>query len=298
MAELKEQAYVFGRNDSLIGIRTEPATGPSRRTAIVIPNAGIIHRVGPSRFVVELARFLARDGYRVFRFDLSGIGDSPASTEPVGRDEIATRDLLDAIDHTLADARADRVVLLGLCSGADDSLVAAPRHDRVAGLVLIDPGINPTRGYYRRRMLSRLRSPRSWWNIISGRSLWLRVRERIAPEASPPPPPELYRESPSIEEQRKCIRTLVGRGAYFLYIVTGGAAEWCNHPVQVLETHPDVFDMERLRLEWRPDADHLFSAAAQRTWLQSLVHGWLETVEMTPDGSAPTLVATAGAAIP
>ena len=73
---MKEHAIVFGREATSVGIVTEPAakhTSPSL-PAVVILNSGVIHRVGPNRIYVALARDLAALGFPVLRFDLSGIG--------------------------------------------------------------------------------------------------------------------------------------------------------------------------------------------------------------------------------
>ena len=67
----------------LIAITT---VAPRRRAEagqpwVVLLNAGIIHRIGPNRLYVQLARRLASRGHAVLRFDLAGIGDSePPST--------------------------------------------------------------------------------------------------------------------------------------------------------------------------------------------------------------------------
>ncbi|HEY5972738.1 MAG TPA: hypothetical protein VIT22_12400, partial [Pseudoxanthomonas sp.] len=51
------------------------ASGTARGTTVVLLNAGLIHRVGPFRLYVRLARELAESGFDVLRFDLPGIGD-------------------------------------------------------------------------------------------------------------------------------------------------------------------------------------------------------------------------------
>ena len=47
-----------------------------RAARIVIFNAGAVHRVGPNRMTVTLARRLAAMGLPSLRFDLEGLGDS------------------------------------------------------------------------------------------------------------------------------------------------------------------------------------------------------------------------------
>jgi alpha/beta superfamily hydrolase len=80
---MKETAIRFGKFDTLIGVITEPDTpAQDNRPIIILSNAGLIHRIGPNRIYVKLARLLAEDGYCVLRFDLSGVGDSLPSADP------------------------------------------------------------------------------------------------------------------------------------------------------------------------------------------------------------------------
>jgi len=77
---MREEAVLFGKTRSLVGIITDPHTvvNAHNHPAIVLLNAGVLHRVGPNRLYVKIARKLASAGFVVLRFDLSGIGDSKA----------------------------------------------------------------------------------------------------------------------------------------------------------------------------------------------------------------------------
>ena len=61
------------------GLVSLPPGGRSS-VAVVLLNAGLIHRSGPFRLYTRLARKLAKSGYIVLRFDLPGIGDAPMTT--------------------------------------------------------------------------------------------------------------------------------------------------------------------------------------------------------------------------
>ncbi|MEJ2540030.1 MAG: alpha/beta hydrolase, partial [Gemmatimonadota bacterium] len=138
---------------------------------VILLGAGILHKVGPSRAVVELARRLAEAGHPALRFDLSGIGDSPRAPGETSLMGTAVQDIQDAIG--LMEERCgatDGVALVGFCSGADNGLFVAGDDPRVSHVILFDPTVHRTRGYQRRRRLRRLLSPRSWWNVLSGRS--------------------------------------------------------------------------------------------------------------------------------
>ncbi len=75
---MKEEALRFGPNGSLIGIVTDPSEEERGKNlpAFLLLNAGHLHRVGPNRHYVSIARKLSAMGFTVLRFDFSGIGDS------------------------------------------------------------------------------------------------------------------------------------------------------------------------------------------------------------------------------
>ena len=76
------------------GLLTRSKGAPKGR-AVVLFNAGLIHRMGPFRLHVHLARRLAEQGLDVFRFDMPRIGDAPAGTHPDA--ESVVREALDAV---------------------------------------------------------------------------------------------------------------------------------------------------------------------------------------------------------
>ena len=67
---MREHAFLFGETKSLLGITTEPAAGAgdSSHPAVVLLNAGLVHRIGPNRLYVNTARRLADAGFTVLRF--------------------------------------------------------------------------------------------------------------------------------------------------------------------------------------------------------------------------------------
>ena len=79
----RELTVLMGRHKSLVGIFTESSQSPAVTAppTVVLLNAGIVHRVGPNRMHVLLARALAAAGISSLRFDMSGIGDSPSRPE-------------------------------------------------------------------------------------------------------------------------------------------------------------------------------------------------------------------------
>jgi pimeloyl-ACP methyl ester carboxylesterase len=113
------------------------------RPAVLLLNSGAVHLMGPNRLWTHLARRWAAEGRVVLRFDISGIGDSPASpdaAENVVYSVHAQRDIEAAIEHLRRDHGVASVTLVGLCSGAFHALKAAVagRHALEAA-VMINP---------------------------------------------------------------------------------------------------------------------------------------------------------------
>lgn len=150
-----EQAWQFGGPTPRFGILTMPSDKPSppgggaapagagrSKPAVILMNAGSIHRVGPNRSFVRMARRFADLGYPVLRMDLSGIGDSPAPAGCVENLPYPRDAILDAQAAMTALAErgiADRFVLSGLCSGADIAFRTGVIDPRVAGSWMINP---------------------------------------------------------------------------------------------------------------------------------------------------------------
>lgn len=139
---LMEDALQFGEGGRLSGILTWPSV-PVREAQelpiFVFLNAGGLHRVGPHRLYVRLARDLSKIGFSSLRVDLAGRGDSAARPGGLPYQQSIAADYDEILD--ILDSRVGRaqLILAGLCSGADDAIRLAPKDPRVVGLVLMDP---------------------------------------------------------------------------------------------------------------------------------------------------------------
>jgi alpha-beta hydrolase superfamily lysophospholipase len=141
---LGERAMFFGADRGLFGILSSPAAGTARSDlpAIIMLNAGTIHRIGPHRLYVPMARKWAELGFHVLRMDLSGIGDSRAAVgcpENVVYPRDAELDVEAAMDELRHGIGARKFILAGLCSGGDITFKLAFKHRDVAGAVMINP---------------------------------------------------------------------------------------------------------------------------------------------------------------
>jgi alpha-beta hydrolase superfamily lysophospholipase len=144
---LSERTVRFGRSNSLVGIVSSPLahTGVAPvgdAKAIILVNSGAVHRVGPNRLYVTLARHFARRGHVVLRMDISGLGDSaprPDAAENVVYSKHAVGDLREALDYLQREWSITNIYAMGLCSGAYNVFKAAVAELPLAGITLINP---------------------------------------------------------------------------------------------------------------------------------------------------------------
>lgn len=288
MGSIREQALLLGKRKSLVAIiAQEPvaARDPVERPVVVILNSGIIHRVGPNRMFVRLARQLAAAGHVVVRFDLSGIGDSEPRTDGLQPLDAALADIREVLDSLEASRQARRFLLVGLCSGADHSIVYGGDDPRVVGMVLIDPSIPRTRGYYVRHYRGRMLRWRSWLNFASGRHpFWKALGRSIAvrsPQEQDPAGEQLPEPLPSLQDAqvRTFLANAYGRvaaaGVDIMAVFTGGREDQHNGATQLLEAFPQVAFGSRLRLEFMGSADHTFTSQSDRCNLLALIASWI-----------------------
>src|SRR5882672_1316624 len=134
---MRELSCQFGSHGQLAGIITEPDGAP--REALVLVSAGLVPKCGPFRLYARLARRLAQHGIVTLRFDLGGIGDSPAESTGVPLKDRTDAEIEAALAHLTSRYNVDRVMLGGLCSGAADSFRFAEHNPGIKGVVLIDP---------------------------------------------------------------------------------------------------------------------------------------------------------------
>lgn len=169
--------WLQGDGFDMLGIVSlPPTTTPMQSTGVVIVVGGAQCRVGSHRQFVQLARFLAKAGFPVLRFDLPGMGDSPGDMPSF---EHTAPHIATAINgFQQQHPGVERVVLWGLCDGASASLlyVDATHDPRVAGLALLNPWVRSevslararVKHYYRRRLMD----PGFWKKLLHGGVGW------------------------------------------------------------------------------------------------------------------------------
>jgi pimeloyl-ACP methyl ester carboxylesterase len=264
-------------------VLTEPdRRPPARRTlAILLLNAGLVHRVGPNRLYVTLARRLAEMGYPVLRFDLSGIGDSPPRSDHLPFDQSSVEEAIAAMDLVAGACESSRFVLAGICSGADVALLAAARDRRVVGVAAInarrfgagDAAFAAIRrralaGHYRRIAASHSFGGRSLAKLAAGRMEWravLRALESQLPRLGG----RAVRGSHGLDLLLErgtaifCLHSEADEGLDYLYALAGRGL-------------PALRERPGFRFEIMEGADHTFTMRwSQRVLLERLAE-WME----------------------
>lgn len=275
-----EKAVALGPRKSVVGIVTEPAAvdAAAPHPTVVLLNAGLVHRVGPCRMNVLLARELAQAGFPCLRFDLSGIGDSEPRADGLPLLEAAIADIREALDWLAATRKAERFVLFGLCAGANHALVYAGTDPRVSGMVLLDPATPRTFGWYWRHYLPRLFRPRIWIDLMRGRHPMVSgLAQRVANRQVAGPAAKVDLQSAEVREYlaRAYAKAIEGR-VDILAVFTSDLEDQLNYRDQLLDAFPGVAFGERLDLEYFDGVDHTFTRSRDRERLFARVRGWLQ----------------------
>jgi pimeloyl-ACP methyl ester carboxylesterase len=283
---VSERSVTFGADAGLVGTVTLPDAGGAgpAGVGILLFNAGIVHRVGPHRFNVRLARQLAAHGFPTIRFDLAGHGDSARITGRHSFEEQAVIDVRAAMDALGAEAHLERFAIFGQCSGAYHGYAAALADPRVVGLLMYDAYRYPTFKTHAYHYLKALRQPH-----LASRVLGLVRRSadglgrRRAPEgriAVEHPVPELGRVNfiPTKEVFAEGLKVLLARGCRLAMAYSGGEIRHYNYRRQFHDTFAPFGIADRIPVEFLPDADHQASTLADQADLTRLILAWAEDV--------------------
>jgi pimeloyl-ACP methyl ester carboxylesterase len=296
MDDYNETPVQFGPDGSLIGIITTPGDGPMAPVACLLMNMGAIHRIGPRRANVKLARQMAARGISSIRVDLAGLGDSRPASETADFRTQAVLDVQAAMNLVGTMLGVHRFVLIGLCSGAHNGLSVAVADPRLVGLLMFDgPNFPGRRARWERSLRRALANPRpgAFLDRVVGviqRKLWPQQHQQL-----PNGTQNIFDSTgprDSADYFCRSMNQLAERGVATMMFFTGS--------VQAKDRRRDLlgpFGKEPFarQLEYRfvPEIDHgLTSQASQQAFI-SLVCDWTLRV-IHGDGSAPAQPVAAG----
>jgi pimeloyl-ACP methyl ester carboxylesterase len=296
----RESVVRFGPAGSNVGILTAPAPAPgsasaARGVGVVLLNPGMMHRIGNGRLHVRMARALAADGYPVLRFDSSGLGDSPRRPGVARTMASAVEEVHAAVALLCERAEVSRVVLYGLCGGADVAQSAAVSCPAVAGLALVDPWVFRTPAYWAHRVWQLATRPRKLaasvaWHLTHGR--------RATPE-------DAARHVPPRDAVARDLKALMARGTALWVCFTGGYRDRYAYQGQYRAAFHDVSFGAMLEKDWLRSADHLVSSPDAQQQVLEGVAALAHRVATAPgslaawtaaSGTSPLLATTVAAA--
>jgi hypothetical protein len=250
-------------DEDRFGLLSGPRMGEERSVCLLLFNAGFIHRSGPFRLHVRLARQLADAEVASFRFDAPGLGDALARSDKPLLETVRT-----AMDILQARHGYSRFVVGGLCSAADLGWQVALDDARVVGVLSID-GLARMGWWYRLAKLRRvLGKPPSVWV----QRLLRRVRAP-APALASIAADDL-RDWPQPGSEPAQMAALVARGVQMFFLYTGGAGYFL-HPGQFAETWGRSSRAPTVEVEHWPQCDHTFFAESDRRRLIERIADWM-----------------------
>ncbi|MBD9479898.1 hypothetical protein [Pseudoxanthomonas sp. PXM02] len=237
------------------------AQGTPKGRAVVLFNAGLIHRMGPLRLHVHLARRLAAQGLDVVRFDMPRIGDAPAGTHADA--ESVVREVLDTV-QAMTGARG--FIVGGICSAADQGWRTALADTRVDGVLLLD-GMAVQGTWFRAGQLKLMlaRSPLRWPGML------LRL---LRPKPDDAPGINDFRDWSTHGQFLEQAGQLLGRGVKILAFYTGGVSYYLLHPRQIDATFGRHRRDRRLEVEFWPQIDHILFSASDRARVIDRISTW------------------------
>jgi len=274
MNSYQEEAILFGPEDKLLGVLTRPTGQPVGSVGCLMFNFGVMHRVGPRRIQVKLARRLAQQGVACLRFDLSGLGDSRTPSAIGNFDEQAIVDLRVAIDQMQARFGVEQVAVVGLCSGARHGLQVALRDSRVAGLLTFDGySFTSNAAKLRRRLRRFTRFPmaqtRRWLGVLFGRDHTAQGDLLESGERSPEVGPEGFRSA---------LEQLVARGVAICLIHSGTFQRRDRNRDQL---HPlrGAPVLDKVRYEFMANVDHSITELSAQEAFIDVTCGWVAQLQ-------------------
>ena len=271
MVTVLESALSLGPERNIVGVLTRPA-GEPRRIGLLILNAGVVHRIGPHRLSVKLARHAAGSGYAALRFDLSGLGDSRAPRAGAPHTEQALADIRAVMDDIGRNHGIDAFALFGICSGAEHAYVTALADERVAAIFMVDGYVYPT---LKGRLIDLARRLRG----LSVARIARRLR-RLFPGVAPPGTPrgEHVPEPPLRPPPRARfaagMQCLVDRGVDVAMLFSVNAQY--TYVGEMRDAFGRYGFMTRVACHHAPDMDHVITPLAAQDRFLCLIDEWLD----------------------
>ncbi len=269
---MNDLAVQLGPEQGLSAVLSVPQQ--QRPVGVLLLNAGLVHRIGPFRMNVQLARAIADQGFAALRLDFSGLGYSKNPLDFDQERENIRRDIKQSIQHMKDELGIEQVVLLGLCSGADNAYRAALEFPQVTGVVMFDGYAYPNLKFRINHYLRRIGKLGVWVDWLRAKRRALSRPWRSADTAAAEGRGDLWEvEQPDLATFRQGIGQLVERGTRLLMIYSGGMIE-CNYEKQLKDTVPEARS-DAVTVTRFGAADHTYILSNDRRAVVDCVISWL-----------------------
>ncbi len=273
---MTEEPLLLGSEVNLVGVRTL-TDAPRSDYACLLFNAGVIHRVGPRRISVKLARALAKRGLPTLRIDLSGVGDSRVPAGATSFREQAVKDLQAAMHVMEQKTGAKKFLLFGICSGAVNAFWTALADERVVGIMMFD-GF-----WYRTRWTEPVRRWKRLKALTLAELLRLgagRVKRLLSSPLQAAQSQGIFEQAgdnanPPQHEFAAHLATLVARDVSVFFLYGGTVTEYFSYQRQFVDAFRGEPFLSRIRCELHPDLDHTVVALEVQQKLITLVSDWM-----------------------
>ena len=290
MSDFEEQAMRVGAEPAMVGVVTLPGGRAADDVAIIILGAGLVHRVGPNRLTVRMARQLAARGHLVARFDHRGIGDSGPRRDARPFYDGAIDETCEVMDQLERQYGVHRFVLIGICSGAETALRTASRHARVVGAGLINGGgqgygaawdtYEQVRGSARHYVKNSLLSLDSWRRALTGKIQYRRLLavmlHRVRTLLSPP--------KVVVDASRQAVSdvsAIIDRGSRILWLQSEGDFSQDYFETMFGRGVDDLLNSGSVRLETITYADHTLTERYSQQRVLDLIDDWLRSASLS-----------------
>lgn len=260
---------------SLMAIATEPARVDTSQPAIIFLNAGLVHKIGPFRMNIQIARHLSKQlGYLSIRFDNANIGDSAIHRGKIQYEYHVLNNISDTMNHLERIYGVTKFIIMGLCTGADNAHKIMAADERVCGAVFWDGYRYPTPKYLSRRYWQYfLKLPRRSIAFTS-------TPKKISPkrkEANNDPELSFDWVLPTKKNVENDFKNFLARDAKMLFIFSGDATKDYNYKGQLVNAFRRLKLHANIEEIYYPEMDHTYMIHSDRKKMQAAVSEWLKT---------------------
>lgn len=274
-----DKVFLFGEKKNIMGIVTEPddSHAITDQPFVIILNSGLVHRPGPFRMNKDFSMLLSENGIASLRFDLSGVGDSEKQAmDSMLNKERSLSDVGEAITFIKDRLNPSKIIVMGLCTGADLAHRSAVKYPEISGSILLDGYGYPTRNFYIKRYAPILLSPKRMINLIG------RIFKKIMPSGnnsdgqSESGANAYYWELPDKEDYISDMKLMFKDGKKHLYAYTSGVREYYNYEQQFVESFSEHSFCNSVQVNYFSYADHIYTLLEQRNKLFETTLEWIK----------------------